>query len=164
MAIIAGLFHLLTSNPKAPWTIAIIVFMQRFPDIQYYFIGSPRVGRLRKAAPEIVEIVLKRPRESAVSDQDPLSSSSNHHWWTASPSATRQASPLQEQKLWTQETDMHGDKGRKKEPHHPTITNLIEALENVTKGSIFKGSPSLPLQKGKIIPQIMKYNETESKC
>ena len=54
---------------------------------------------------------------------------------------------------------MHGDTGRKKEPHHPTITNLIEALENVTKGSIFKRSSSLPLQKGKIIPQIIKYNE-----
>ena len=59
---------------------------------------------------------------------------------------------------------MHGDKGRKKEPHHPTITNLTEALENVTKGSIFKGSSSFPLQKGKIIPQIMKYNETKSNC
>lgn len=59
---------------------------------------------------------------------------------------------------------MHGDKGRRKEPHHPTITNLTEALENVTKGSIFKRSSSLPLQKGKIIPHIMKCNETESKC
>lgn len=59
---------------------------------------------------------------------------------------------------------MHGDTGRKKEPYHLTITNLIEALENVIKGTIFKRSSSLPLQKGKIIPQIMKYNETESKC
>lgn len=58
---------------------------------------------------------------------------------------------------------MHGDKGRKEEPHHPTITNLTEALENVTKGSIFKRSSSLPLQKGKMY-SIMKYNETESKC